>query len=57
VVDVSYDWLAALVTVASVLLDAFLVLMIYDFFYYVTHRFLFHGKGHFRGVYAVHHHA
>ncbi len=40
-----------------ILLDAFLVLMIYDFFYYLTHRFLFHGKGYFRRVHAVHHQA
>lgn len=38
-------------------LDAFLVLMIYDFFYYLTHRFLFHGQGYFRRVHAVHHQA
>ncbi len=44
-------------SVGSILLDAFLVLMIYDFFYYVTHRFLFHGKGYFRRVHAVHHQA
>lgn len=44
-------------SVGRVLLDAFLVLMVYDFFYYVTHRFLFHGKGYFRRVHAVHHQA
>lgn len=38
-------------------LDVFLVLMIYDFFYYLTHRFLFHGQGYFRRVHAVHHQA
>lgn len=30
-------------------------LMIYDFLYYMVHRFLFHGKGYFRKVHAVHH--
>ena len=41
----------------KILLDVFLVLMIYDFFYYLTHRFLFHGQGYFRRVHAVHHQA
>ena len=41
----------------KVLLDVFLVLMIYDFFYYLTHRFLFHGQGYLRRVHAVHHQA
>ena len=41
----------------KVLLDIVLILMIYDFFYYLTHRFLFHGKGYFRRVHAVHHQA
>lgn len=40
-----------------VLLDVILVLMVYDLFYYVVHRFLFHGKGYFRRVHAVHHQA
>ena len=40
-----------------ILLDVFLVLMIYDFFYYLTHRFLFHGQGYLRRVHAVHHQA
>jgi len=44
-------------SVGSILLDAFLVLMIYDFFYYMTHRFLFHGEGWWRRVHAVHHQA
>lgn len=38
-------------------LDVFLVLMVYDFFYYLVHRFLFHGQGYFRRVHAVHHQA
>lgn len=41
----------------KILLDVFLILMIYDLFYYLTHRFLFHGKGYFRKVHAVHHQA
>jgi sterol desaturase/sphingolipid hydroxylase (fatty acid hydroxylase superfamily) len=44
-------------SVGSILLDAFLVLMIYDFLYYMTHRFLFHGQGWWRRVHAVHHQA
>ncbi len=38
-------------------LDIFLILMIYDFFYYLMHRFLFHGQGYFRKVHALHHQA
>lgn len=42
-----------------VLVDIFVILMVYDFFYYVTHRFLFHAGGPFNGplmwVHAVHH--
>ena len=41
----------------KILLDVVLVLMIYDFFYYLTHRFLFHGQGYMRKVHAVHHQA
>ena len=41
----------------KIALDVFLILMIYDFFYYMTHRFVFHGKGYFRRVHAVHHQA
>ncbi|MEM8496561.1 MAG: sterol desaturase family protein [Pseudomonadota bacterium] len=44
-------------SVWAVLLDVVLILMVYDFFYYVTHRFLFHGQGYFRRVHAVHHQA
>lgn len=40
-----------------ILVDAFAILMIYDFFYYMTHRFLFHGKSFMRQVHAVHHQA
>ncbi len=41
----------------KILLDSFLILMVYDFFYYLIHRFLFHGQGYFRRVHAVHHQA
>jgi sterol desaturase/sphingolipid hydroxylase (fatty acid hydroxylase superfamily) len=43
----------------SVLLDIFVVLMVYDFIYYLTHRFLFHDSrflgGPLKWVHAVHH--
>jgi len=38
-------------------LDIIVILMVYDFFYYLMHRFLFHGQGYFRRVHAVHHQA
>lgn len=41
----------------KILLDVVLILMVYDLFYYVVHRFFFHGKGYFRRVHAVHHQA
>jgi len=34
--------------------DIVAVLMVYDFFYYLTHRFLFHGKP-LRAIHALHH--
>ena len=34
--------------------DVIAILMIYDFFYYLTHRFLFHGKP-LRRVHSLHH--
>jgi sterol desaturase/sphingolipid hydroxylase (fatty acid hydroxylase superfamily) len=41
------------------LLDIFVILMFYDFFYYLVHRFLFHDGGFMGGplmwVHAVHH--
>ena len=40
----------------KMLLDIFLVLMIYDFFYYLTHRFIFHGKI-LKRVHGLHHQA
>lgn len=43
----------------NVLLDIFVILMFYDFFYYLTHRFVFHdggfGPGPLMWVHAVHH--
>jgi sterol desaturase/sphingolipid hydroxylase (fatty acid hydroxylase superfamily) len=36
--------------------DVVAVLMVFDFFYYLTHRFLFHGKI-LRKVHALHHQA
>lgn len=44
-------------SVGTVLWHSFLILMTYDLFYYLTHRFLFHGQGYFRKVHAVHHQA
>ncbi len=42
-----------------VLLDVFIILMFYDFFYYLVHRFVFHNNGVLGGplvwVHAVHH--
>ena len=41
------------------LADIFVILMVYDFFYYLTHRFLFHDDGNWKGplvwMHAVHH--
>ncbi len=43
----------------SMLIDMVVILMVYDFFYYLTHRFLFHAGGPFDGplmwMHAVHH--
>ena len=38
------------------LLDIVVVLLVYDFFYYLTHRFIFHGKA-LRKVHSLHHQA
>jgi sterol desaturase/sphingolipid hydroxylase (fatty acid hydroxylase superfamily) len=42
-----------------VLLDVFVILMFYDFFYYLSHRFLFHNNGFLGGplikMHAIHH--
>ena len=40
-----------------VLLDTFIILMFYDFLYYLSHRFWFHGQGWMRKIHAVHHQA
>lgn len=37
-------------------IDIVVVLMVFDFFYYLTHRFLFHGKL-LRKIHALHHQA
>lgn len=41
----------------KILLDIVAILMVYDFFYYLTHRYLFHGNGYFRKVHGLHHQA
>ena len=43
--------------IGNLLLQVFVVLMVYDFFYYLSHRFWFHGNGWMRQVHAVHHQA
>ncbi|MDO8863008.1 sterol desaturase family protein [Haliea sp. E1-2-M8] len=40
-----------------VVLHVVVILMVYDFFYYLCHRFWFHGNGKMRQVHAVHHQA
>jgi len=44
-------------TATKMLLDIFLLLMVYDFFYYFMHRFLCHGTGYFKRVHGIHHQA
>jgi len=39
----------------SMLLDIGIILMVYDFFYYLTHRFVFHDGGPLLWMHAVHH--
>lgn len=43
----------------NILLDMVVILMFYDFFYYLTHRFLFHDSAFFGGplkwMHAIHH--
>lgn len=43
----------------SMLLDMVVILMVYDFFYYLTHRFIFHDAGFLGGplvwMHAIHH--
>lgn len=41
----------------KILIDIVAILMVYDFFYYLTHRFVFHGNGYFRKVHGLHHQA
>ncbi|MEM1112468.1 MAG: sterol desaturase family protein [Pseudomonadota bacterium] len=43
--------------IGTLLLQVFVVLMVYDFFYYLSHRFWFHGNGWMRKIHAVHHQA
>ena len=44
-------------SIGKMALGVFLLLMVYDFFYYLMHRFLFHGNGYFKKVHGVHHQA
>lgn len=44
-------------SIGMMLLDAFIVLMVYDFYYYLSHRFWFHGNGWMRQIHALHHQA
>lgn len=44
-------------SVGKMLIDIFLLLMIYDFAYYFMHRFLFHGTAYFKKVHGIHHQA
>lgn len=41
----------------QIVLYAITTLMVYDFFYYLCHRFWFHGNGKMRQIHAVHHQA
>jgi len=41
----------------SFVIAVLLMLLVHDFMYYMTHRFLFHGEGYFRRVHALHHQA
>ena len=43
--------------VSEILLGIVVILMVYDFFYYLTHRFVFHGQSFMRQVHALHHQA
>lgn len=45
------------VSILMIVLDAFLILIFYDFFYYLVHRFWFHGSGPMRKIHALHHQA
>lgn len=41
----------------KILLNIVAILMVYDFVYYLSHRFWFHGNGPMRKIHAVHHQA
>ncbi|PLK26000.1 sterol desaturase family protein [Novosphingobium sp. TH158] len=46
-------------SILRIVRDCVVILLVYDFFYYLVHRFLFHDSGYFKGpliwVHAVHH--
>lgn len=46
-------------SIGALLLDCVVILMVYDFFYYLTHRFLFHDSdflgGPLKWMHAIHH--
>jgi sterol desaturase/sphingolipid hydroxylase (fatty acid hydroxylase superfamily) len=44
-------------SVGRILLEIFVILMAYDFVYYLTHRFALHGNGTLRRVHGIHHQA
>lgn len=44
-------------SVWKILLDIVVILMFYDFLYYLSHRFWFHGQGAMRKIHAIHHQA
>lgn len=44
-------------SIGRILLEIFVILMVYDLFYYLTHRFLMHGGGPLRMVHGIHHQA
>lgn len=41
----------------TILFEIFAILMVYDFFYYMAHRFLMHGAGPLKRVHGIHHQA
>jgi len=43
--------------VTRILLEIFTILMVYDFFYYLTHRFVLHGNGPLKLIHGIHHQA
>lgn len=44
-------------SIGRILLEIFVILMVYDLFYYLAHRFLMHGKGPLRRIHGIHHQA